>query len=262
MQPILFRIGSVSVPAHSFMFSLAFIIGTLIAIGICKKKSISVKKIFVLIILVQVSGTLGSRLLFVANNYSQFKTDLQKIFNISLGGFFFTGGLILGMIAAIIYIRLAKLPFWKISDCAVPSLAAGIFITKIGCFLGGCCYGNKTSFFLGVQFPVDSLAAQKFGFPHLVHPTQLYEAFSGLIILAITILYVHKHRKFEGQLFLSFMTLYLIVRTLNEALRGDVVHNFVFNLSQTQFFNIILIFFAVLVYWMKLRTSKTETKKM
>ena len=261
MQSILFKIGSVSVPAHSFMLSLAFIIGALIAIGFCKKQIISINNIFVLIILIQISSTLGSRLLFVINNYSQFKTILLKVFSLSTGGLAFTGGLFLSILVAIIYIKLNNLPFWKISDCVVPSIGVGIFLTKIGCFLGGCCYGKETSSFLGVQFPADSLAAQKFGVQHLVHPTQLYEAFSGLIILAIAILYVPKHRKFEGQLFLSFMTLYLIGRTLNEAFRGDAVHNYIFNLSQTQFLNIIFIFLAILVYWMKVKAVKIRTIK-
>ncbi|NIO86016.1 MAG: hypothetical protein GTN53_36105 [Candidatus Aminicenantes bacterium] len=89
----------------------------------------------------------------------------------------------------------------------------------------------------------------------------MYEASAGLIILAMAILYVRKQRKFAGQLFLSFMILYLIFRTLNEALRGDAVHNYIFNLSQTQFLNIILIFFAVVVYCLKLKTVKEETKR-
>jgi len=261
MQPILFKIGTASVSAYSFMLSLAFVISTLIAIGVCKKQIISINNIFGLIISIQISGFLGSRLLFVINNYSQFETDLLKIFSLSPGGFAFTGGLFLSIFTAVIYIKLTNLPFWKISDCAVLPIAVGIFLAKIGCFLGGCCYGKETSSFLGVQFPPDSMAAQKFGIQHLVHPAQLYEAFSGLIILAIIMLYVPKHRKFEGQLFLSFMILYLIARTLNEAFRGDAVHNYIFNLSQTQFLNIIFIFFAILVYWMKLKAVKIKTIK-
>lgn len=261
MKPILFKIGSTSVPAYPFMLSLAFIIGALIAVSVCKKQNISIYKIFGLIISIQISAFLGSRLLFVINNYSQFESNLLEAFSLSPGGFAFTGGLFLSIFAAIIYIKSTNLPFWKISDCVVPSLAVGIFLTKIGCFLGGCCYGKETSSFLGVRFPVGSLAAQKFGVQHLVHPTQLYEASAGLIILAVATLFVRKQRKFAGQLFLSFMILYLIVRTLNEALRGDAVHNYIFNLSQTQFLNIILIFFAVVVYCLKLKAVKEDTGK-
>jgi phosphatidylglycerol:prolipoprotein diacylglycerol transferase len=259
MKPILFKIGSTSVPAYSFMLSLAFIIGTLIAIGICRRQNVSIIKIFGLAISIQISAHVGSRLLFVLNNYSQFETNLLNVFSLSPGGFAFTGGFVLSIFVGIIYMKLLNLPFWKISDCLVPPIAVGIFLTKIGCFLAGCCYGKETHFFLGVRFPADSLAAQKFGVHHLVHPTQLYEALSGLLILSIVILYVRKHRKFEGQLFLSFMILYLIARTLNEELRGDEVHNYIFNLTQTQFFNIFLIFFANVVYRMKVKALNIST---
>jgi len=258
MHPILFEIGNASVSGFSFMLGLAFVMCTAIAIGVCKRQIISINNIFGLIVSIQISGLLGSRLLFVMNNYSQFESDLWKIFSPAPGGFAFTGGLFLSVLAAIIYIKLAKLSFWKISDCAVYPIAAGIFLTKIGCFLGGCCYGKETSFVFGVQFPADSLAAQKFGFPHLVHPTQLYEAFSSIIILAVTILYVRKNRKFDGQLFLSFIILYLITRTLNESIRGDVAHNLILKLSQTQFLSIIFIFIAIFVFWIKLQASKSK----
>ena len=243
-------------PAYPFMLSLAFIIGALIFIGACKKQSISLYKIFGLVILIQVSSSLGSRLLFAVNNYSLFESNLLSVFTLSPGGLYFTGGLILSIFAAVIYMKAINLPSWKIADFAVPALAVGIFLTKIGCFLAGCCFGKETCFFLAVRFPPDSLAAQKFGALHLVHPAQLYEAFSGLIILAVVILYVRKRTKFDGQLFLSFMILYLIARTFNEALRGDAAHNYIFHLTQTQFLNILLIFFAVAVYGMKRKKSK------
>ena len=258
MKPILFKIGSASVPAYPFMLSLAFIIGALILIGACKKQNISLYKIFGLVILIQASSTLGSRLLYAVSNYSQFETNLMGVFSLSPGGLYFTGGLIISILAAVIYMKSTDLPSWKIADFAVPALAVGIFLTKIGCFLGGCCFGKETCFFLAVRFPPDSLAAQKFGALHPVHPAQLYEAFSGLIILTVVILYVRKHKIFDGQLFLSFMILYLIARTFNETLRGDAAHNYIFNLTQTQFLNIMLIFFAVVIYWMKWKKSKVS----
>jgi phosphatidylglycerol:prolipoprotein diacylglycerol transferase len=262
MKPILLKIGSIDVPAYPFMLSLAFITGTLILIGVCKKHHISPYKIFGLVITLQVSSSLGSRLLYAANNYAQFESHLPGVFRLSPGGFDFTGGLFLSIIAAIIFMKFAKLPAWVMLDCSVPALGVGIFLTKTGCFLGGCCYGKETSFFLGVRFPPGSLAAQKFGVMHLVHPTQCYEAVSGLLILAAAIFFVGKHKKFAGQLFLFFMILYLAFRAFNEALRGDAVHNYIFHLSQTQFLNILLIFFAVAIYRIKRqRCSGLEVKE-
>jgi phosphatidylglycerol:prolipoprotein diacylglycerol transferase len=256
MHPILFEFGNVSVSSFSFMLSLAFIVSTLTAIFTCKRQIISINNIFGLMILIQISGFLGSRLFFVLNNYSQFEGNLSKIFSLSPGGFSFSGGLFFSMLTCMVYIKWAKLHFWKISDCAVYPIAVGIFLTKIGCFLGGCCYGRETSSFLGVQFPTGSFAAQKYGSSHSVHPTQLYEAFSSLIVLAIIMVIIRKNPKFTGELFLSFMILFLSARTLNESLRGDVAHDFFLNLSRTQIIGVIFVLCAFLAYGIKLHTSK------
>lgn len=257
MHPILFKIGNAAVPAYSFMLSLAFISGAFITIGVCKKNDVSPYKVLGLVAAIQVFSFLGSRLLFAVNNYSLFAANPLSLSTLSPGGLAFTGGFILSVVAALIYMRLTHLPAWEISDCVVPALAVGIFLTKIGCFLGGCCFGKETTISPGVCFPPHSLAAQKFGVQHLVHPTQLYEAFSGLIILGVVILIMRKHKRFAGQFFLSFMILYIAFRTFNEMLRGDVEFNYPFHLSQTQFLNILLIAFAALVYWKKLKARKT-----
>lgn len=250
MEPILFQIGRAVVPSHSFMLSSSFIVGALIFICYGKKQNISINKLFGLVISVQLFAILGARFLFVVNNYSQFESDFLKVFSISPGGFAVNGGLFFGILVGVLYTRLSSLSFWNISDFASPSIALGICLTKIGCFLGGCCYGKETSLFLGVQFPDNSLAASQYGIPHLVHPTQLYEGFFGIIILVILLL-VRRRRKFAGQVFLSFVILYLFVRTLNDVLRGDVTHNYIFNLSQTQLLSIIFGLLAVLIYWVR-----------
>ncbi len=262
MQPILFRIGTVSVPSYAFMLSLSFIIGSLIFIRFGMKQKISINKLFGLIISIQIAAIFGSRFLFVINNYAQFESDFLKVFSITPGGFALNGGLFLGIMAGALFIKLNKLSFWNIFDLVAPSLALGVCLTRIGCFLGGCCYGKETSLFLGIQFPNHSLAAQTFGIQHLVHPTQLYEALSGLIIFIILLMLIRRERKFNGQLFLSFIILYLIVRILNDVFRGDTLHNYLFNLSQTQLFSIMLGIIAVFVYWIKLRSKTLEPRRV
>ncbi len=258
MKPILFEIGSLSVPSYAFMLSLSFIIGSLIIIKFGKKQGISTNKLFGLIISVQIASVFGARFLFVINNYSQFESDFLEIFSLSPGGFALNGGLVFGILAGAIFIKLNKLSLWKIIDLAAPSLALGVCLTRIGCFLGGCCYGKETSLFFGIQFPEYSMAAQTFGIQHFVHPTQLYEALSGLIILTVLLFVQRRESKFDGQLFLSFIILYLFVRILNDAFRGDALDSYFSILSQTQLFSIMCGLVAVLVYWMKLRYKTLE----
>ena len=44
----------------------------------------------------------------------------------------------------------------------MPGLVVAHAFGRIGCFLGGCCYGEPTSSFLGVSFPAGSLAGKQY----------------------------------------------------------------------------------------------------
>lgn len=90
----------------------------------------------------------------------------------------------------------------------------GHFFGRIGCFLGGCCYGIPTDGPFGVIFPEGSLPYQAYGDTPL-HPTQLYEAFF-LLILFVVLLLCGKKRALP-----LYLILYGIGRCAIECLRGD-----------------------------------------
>ena len=255
MQPILFQIDTAIVSSYSFMLSLSFVLGSLLFVALLRSQNISINKLFGLIILIQVSAIVGSRFLYVVNNYEQFESDFVNVFSISPGGFALNGGLFFVVFLSFLYIKLNKLSFWNISDYAAPPLAIGITITKIGCFLAGCCYGTETSLAWGVQFPAQSIPTQHYGISHQIHPAQLYEAMSGIFFI-IALLIIFKRRKFEGQMFLLFIMSYLGVRILNDFVRGDAVNNYFFSLSQTQFLSVVFLLIALVFYWLQSRSIK------
>jgi phosphatidylglycerol:prolipoprotein diacylglycerol transferase len=98
-----------------------------------------------------------------------------------IAGLNLQGGLILGVIAGWVYLRRKKMPLLRTLDSAAPAVAFGIFLTRIGCFLNGCCFGTLTDSLLGVQFPQDSPAWYVFGDAH-VHAAQLYSSAYGLLL--------------------------------------------------------------------------------
>src|SRR5262245_31355826 len=63
------------------------------------------------------------------------------------------GGLLFGIAAGALTAWLRGLPVARYVDAAVPALALATVCARIGCFLGGCCYGVPTHSFLGVHFP-------------------------------------------------------------------------------------------------------------
>ena len=89
-----------------------------------------------------------------------------------------------------------------------------------GCFSAGCCWGKPTTLPWGVKFT--ELGHEITGVPPGVylHPTQLYESFSMLIVFFF-LLWLHRRRRFSGQVILFYALIYAAVRFVIEFLRDD-----------------------------------------
>ena len=132
-----------------------------------------------------------------------------------------------------------------------PGIALGQSIGRLGCFAAGCCYGKPTHSFLGVTF-TNPYSNQTVGVPLWIplHPTQLYEAAANLVIFAILWLKL-KRKKFDGQVFILYLTLYSVVRFTIEFFRGDPDRGFLFGglLSTSQFISVILMIAAATLFF-------------
>ena len=98
--------------------------------------------------------------LFSAASFGDWLEAAQLIF----GGAVFYGGLIGGLAVGFLSIRYQKLDTAVVSDCAAPSIALFHMFGRIGCFLGGCCYGVEWEH--GVTF-TNSLIESANGVPRL-----------------------------------------------------------------------------------------------
>lgn len=177
-------------------------------------------------------------LLFTANSFSQFITRFQAVF----GGAIFYGGLFGGVLAAYIYIRIKKLPLGIYADLLTPSIPLFHCFARIGCFLGGCCYGIESKF--GFTVTNNKLVPSINGVSRF--PVQLLESLLNLILFFI-MFYIYKksitHKYLQGKLLFIYFACYAIIRFWDEFLRGDEIRGFVFGFSTSQFISIIL--FAV-----------------
>ena len=147
------------------------------------------------------------------------------------GGLTYYGGLIGAAGFAWWFLKRERFPFLKAADMAGMTIAIGLFFGRLGCFLGGCCFGLTTDHAIGVAFPEWSPASRQqhrdglLEHPWLeslpVHPTQLYEAIGCLAISAVLIAFVHPRKRFDGQVFLLFLLLYSGLRFVLEYWRAD-----------------------------------------
>lgn len=171
MLPILFSIGVIPVSSFGLFLALGFLAGIFVSWRIAKAYDLDENKILDLGLLVFFGGLIFARAYFVIINHQYF-TDLSHIFLINLyPGLSLWGGLIGGALFLKILTVRAKLNFWQITDMASVGLMMGLVFGSIGCFLGGCGFGNISD--LPIAVPVVGLIGKRL-------PINIFE---GLIYL-------------------------------------------------------------------------------
>lgn len=244
MHPIFFEIGPLTIHFYGVMLALAFVVGIWFATQQARREKVLASAILDFSLVVLVSGIIGARVLFVLLNFDYYSQHPLEMIMFWQGGLVYYGGIILGVLCGILFLRVRRLNTWKVIDICAPSLALGQAIGRIGCFLNSCCFGKPTDLPWGIKFPSGSMASyeqfsqgliqsvNEYSLP--VHPTQLYSSLNALIIFIILVL-LNRKKRFNGELFWLYLLLYAITRFGIEFLRGDdrgpVFFNF-FSISQ------------------------------
>ncbi len=207
IRPILFQIGSIKINSYSFFVLSGLIVGLVIYYILAKKEKKLSEESFYILIAGLFGGIIGAKLPIWIMNFPKIIQDLPDM-TAFLSGRTITGGLIGGTLA-VLYIKKRLGIKEKKGNLFAPSIAIGIAIGRIGCFLRGCCYGTQTKLPWGVDF----------GDNILRHPTQIYESIfmSGLFLF---LLYKRK-RAAPGYLFYLLMNIYFIFRFFEEFIREN-----------------------------------------
>lgn len=250
MYPILFKVGSFEIYAYGAMLFLSFLVNIIWSFKESGREGIDPDHLFEIFILVIILSMLGARITYVFLNWNFFQGEpWWKIFAFREGGLTFYGGLIVAILGGFIYCQWRKISFLKLLDFMTPFIALGYAITRLGCFLNGCCYGQITDVPWGIIFPVID------NFPR--HPTQLYASFAALIIF-IVLRCLRKYKYFNGFMFLYFTILYGIYRFIVEFFRVSPPALGFLSLAQVTAL-IFIIFGVTLLIWQKLKLGRQIT---
>jgi phosphatidylglycerol:prolipoprotein diacylglycerol transferase len=221
MYPVLFRIGNFPINTYGVFLALAFLCAILITVKLGERDGLPRQKIYDLSLWMLLASLIGSKILmfFTEPEYRDHPFQLLSLDFLRSGGVFY-GGLLGAVLTGYFLMRRYKLPWWRTADACAPGIAIGNFFGRQGCFAAGCCWGKPTSLPWGVKFT--ELGHEITGVPinGPLHPTQLYESFSMLIVFFF-LLWLHKHRRFSGQVILCYALLYSIIRFAIEFVRDD-----------------------------------------
>ena len=259
---------SIPIFGYGVMMCLGFVSARWLANVRAAKAGFGPETIWDLTFWFLISGVGGARLFYLLQHGGQVfeKCDsagdyLKAAINLPDGGLVFYGGLIAASVAYGWFCHIRQLPAWRLGDILVPSVFLGIAFGRIGCFLYGCCYGDRCDLPWGVEFPKfmnlgQVVGPEQFSVPFSsqlsrgfitedasaslqIHPTQLYSAIDGLLLCLLTLAY-YPVRGRDGSVIALGLLTYPITRFLIERLRGDEMGQFGTSLTIAQWISIAM----------------------
>jgi phosphatidylglycerol:prolipoprotein diacylglycerol transferase len=152
MYPTLFKIPFLpdwlaDVKSYGVMIMIGFLTGIYLACRRAYRSQADPDIVLNIGFISLVFGILGARLMFVVHywhtRFANQPNPFAAAFDIRTGGLEFWGGPLLVVPVCIIYLRyIAKVSTRWYFDITAPALAWGLAITRLGCFLNGCCWGS------------------------------------------------------------------------------------------------------------------------
>lgn len=203
------------IKSYGLLMATSFALGFWLSCRRARPYGIAKDTVLDLVFWVMLSSIIGVRLFFVMTHPEEL-TPWYNVFNIR-SGLTLYGGIILAIVAVWVQTRRRGIHFLTIADIFAPGVILGIGITRIGCFMAGCCFGQPTDCACGVTFPLDAPATLRFG-PVPVHPAQLYASGAGFLSFGV-LLFWEKLSAWRGATFSRFLILYGLARFLLDFFR-------------------------------------------
>jgi phosphatidylglycerol---prolipoprotein diacylglyceryl transferase len=259
MYPKLLELGPITIHTYGIFLAAAFVVGIWITSRNAKKAGITADSIWNMGLAIIFSALVGSKILLFLSDYPYYSQNFREVFSLSTlrsaGAYY--GGLLLALGSAFWYARKQQIPVLTTADLAVPGIALGQAIARMGCLSAGCCYGKPTHVPWGITF-TSQYANDNVSVPLNIplHPTQIYEA-AGNVCLFLFLTWRLSKKRNTGQLLLEFLGLYALLRFLVEFYRNDERGFVLYDLlSTSQFIAVLTILGSAVVYYYLLRRSR------
>jgi phosphatidylglycerol---prolipoprotein diacylglyceryl transferase len=236
-------------PTYGVLMAVAFVVGLWLTHRLASKAGLPASRVVDLAVYTMIGGLIGARLLLVVVEWPYYAKHPRELVSLLQSGGVFYGGFLGALPVAWWYARRHQLDGWRTADVLAPGVALGQAIGRLGCFAAGCCFGRPTDMPWAVRFH-DEYAARATGTPLDVplHPTQLYESGAALLIF-LFLLWLSGHKRFQGQVTLTYVALYAVARFIIEYFRGDAARGVVFGglFSTSQFIALLMLLAAVVL---------------
>ncbi|MGN1346310.1 MAG: prolipoprotein diacylglyceryl transferase [Eubacteriales bacterium] len=251
---------------YGILITCGMVLAVLYALHLGKFEGISQDDMIDLAFVIIIFGVLGARLYYVIFKWDSYLvTDAPNLFRniwetlknviaIWEGGLAIYGGILAGLLTAYLFARKRKIKFLKLFDILVPCVLIGQVIGRWGNFINIEAYGSETTlpWRMGILYSYTNtgIATGVWDMEKYVHPTFLYESLWNLAALVI-VFCIYKKKKFDGQMFCSYLIWYGFGRMLIEGLRTDSLMLGNLRISQGVGFVSCILGIVLMVYFTK-----------
>ncbi len=205
MHPHLFGV----VKSFGLLLAISFVIGFWLSVRRGRRRGFDPDLVMDFCLTVMISSLIGVRLFYVVTHAGDFQ-PWYEAFIIWRGGLTLYGGIILATFAVWFFCRRRGVDFLTLADVLAPQVSLGIGISRLGCYLNGCCYGSPTDGSFGIRFPETCAAGWETGGAAL-HATQLYSSAGGFLVFALLLLWEKRDAR-RGATFARFLLLSALAR--------------------------------------------------
>lgn len=271
--PKRFEIFGVEIALYGVVIAIGMLLAISLVAYVAKKSGQNADMYWDLALITIIVGVMGARLYYVAFSWDSYKDNLKSILNLREGGLGIYGGIIAGFLAMFVFAGIKKLRPTLIADTAVPGIALGQIIGRLGNFFNREAFGEYTDGLFAMRLPIDAVRGSDIseniaahieaGVNYIqVHPTFLYEGMwnTGLLILMMIL---WRYKRFDGEVALLYFGGYGIGRFFIEGLRTDQLQIGNSGIAVSQMLGLTL-FVAALVteIVMLVRIHKRKNKKI
>ncbi|MGH8999956.1 MAG: prolipoprotein diacylglyceryl transferase [Acidimicrobiia bacterium] len=223
------EIGPLNISPHGVGIAIGFLLGAAIFLRWCRTSDIPEDAVYSMINRAAIGSIIGARLAYVMFRPQEFFPNVGDIFAVWEGGISLLGGIAGAILLGVPKMRAEGLSFWKVMDLAVPCVAVGIIIGRIGDLVVADHLGKPSGdFFLGFvcRENPDDMAVECIAGPgEAVYQPALFDLFSATVLFLV-LLRLRKTKRYDGFLTVFFGAWYGAGRLVEDFFRIDETYGF------------------------------------
>lgn len=231
-DPFWIDLGFIEISPHGVMIAGGVLVGAAYLLPRAEAKGVTADQVLDPLTWAVFGGIVGARLAYVLNHFGDYADRPFDLLRLWEGGFSLLGGLAGALVVGYPKLRQVGVPFWRFMDLAVPAIALGIAVGRLGDLAIADHLGKPTDFFLGYVCP-DGRTGSPCAAPagEAVHQTALYDMIGAGLVFVLLVWLARRPRP-EAVLTLVFAASYGAVRFVEGFFRLDVIRGAGLNGSQ------------------------------